>query len=76
MIGIVFYLAGSLFFNLLANHLTKDEVARYWPYSYVFDMIKNLFFAIAIILFAKQNKKRLTKISIPFLDIDQIIKNH
>ncbi len=75
MIGIVFYLAGSFFFNILANNLTKAEKDKYWFYTYMFDIIKNLFFAIAILLFAKQPKTSV-KTTIPYLDIDQTIKHN
>src|SRR5439155_7842829 len=34
--GIIFYLGGSFFFNILANHLTQAVLSKYWFYSYSF----------------------------------------
>jgi len=78
--GIIFYLGGSFFFNILANHLTQAVLSKYWFYSYSFDIIKNVLFAIAITLFAKQNRKNIKEITpyldIDHLDIDRIIKHN
>ncbi len=76
MIGIVFYLAGSFFFNILVNDIPKEQQDKYWVYTYLFDIIKNLLFVIAILLFVKQPKKTSIKTTIPYLDIDQTIKHN
>jgi hypothetical protein len=68
--GIVFYLAGSFFFNILANNFTREEVREYWKYSYLFDDVKNILFVYSIYLFAKQAKKIQIKRSEPYLDFD------
>jgi hypothetical protein len=74
--GIVFYLAGSFFFNILANNFTKEQFDKYWYYSYVFDDIKNILFVISMFLFAREHRKKLLKKTEPYLDIDhQIINN-
>jgi len=73
--GIVFYLAGSFFFNILANNFTNEQFTKYWFYSYLFDDIKNILFVISMFLFAKQQQKKPKKTE-PYLDIDhQIINN-
>ena len=78
--GMIFYLAGSFFFNILANHFSEVEWNKYWYYSYSFDIIKNVLFAIAITFFAKQNRKNIKEITpyldIDHLDIDRIIKHN
>jgi hypothetical protein len=78
--GIIFYLGGSFFFNILATHLTKAELDKYWFYSYSFDIIKNILFVISISFFAKIDKKvakkKLPYLDIDHLDIDRIVKHN
>jgi hypothetical protein len=69
--GIIFYLGGSFFFNILANHLSQEVLDDYWPYSYLFDIIKNILFAVAVPLFARESGKKI-KDHLPYLDIDEI----
>jgi hypothetical protein len=64
-IGIFFYLAGSFFFNILANQLPK-EIMKIWFYTYLFDIIKNILIAIALVLYKQKKEKK----SIPYLDIE------
>jgi len=64
-IGIFFYLAGSFFFNILANQLPK-EIMKIWFYTYLFDIIKNIFIAIALVLYKQKKEKK----SVPYLDIE------
>lgn len=73
-IGIFFYLAGSFFFNILANHMTSAELDQYWSYSYLFDVIKNMLITIGLLIY--KQKKELK--SVPYLDIDleQQTTNH
>lgn len=66
----MFYLAGAFFFYILANHLDKKEVNEYWYLSYNADIIKNILFAVGILVYAKNSeysKQRNT--SIPYLDM-------
>ena len=69
-IGIMIYLGGTFFFNILANHMNKEDLLVYWTFSYFADILKNLFFTIAIITFGRyfiaHNKK---KIDVPYLDM-------
>lgn len=53
--GIIFYLASSFFFYILANNLSETQQEKYWYISYIFDIIKNILFAIAVIVYAKKN---------------------
>ena len=65
-IGIFFYLAGSFFFNILANHMTSAELDKYWSYSYLFDIIKNILITIGVLIY---KQKREIK-PMPYLDMD------
>lgn len=69
-IAIMFYLAGSFFFYILANHMDKTEIANYWYLSFNADIIKNILLAISIIIFGKKfNIKNQGPKTIPYLDI-------
>ena len=65
-IGIFFYLAGSFFFNILANHMSKEELKQYWYYSFLFDIIKNGLIAVGLSVHRQKNRTE----SIPYLDMD------
>jgi hypothetical protein len=62
-IGIFFYLAGSFFFNILANHLSSAELDQYWSYSYLFDVIKNILITVGLLIY--KQKKGLKADAIP-----------
>jgi hypothetical protein len=68
-VAILLYLAGAFFLNILANNLSPSDLAKYWFFTYVFDIIKNVLFAYSIILYVKQNAKRI-KHQIPYLDLN------
>lgn len=73
VLGLMIYLSGSFFFNILANNVDiRKTIIKYWFFTYIFEIIKNILFLIAIVIYAKKNKKnRLQrKTSIPYLDID------
>jgi hypothetical protein len=56
-IGILIYLGGSFFIYLLANNLAYKDLDQYWVITYVFELIKNALFIIAMFLFAKEQSK-------------------
>jgi hypothetical protein len=67
--GIMFYLAGTFFFNILGNELDKNELDRYWDYSLLADIFKNIFFSIAILIYVVKTSKKPEKIkTLPNLD--------
>ncbi|MBN8676302.1 MAG: hypothetical protein J0L56_19400 [Chitinophagales bacterium] len=69
-IGIIIYLGGTFFFNILANHLDPSEIIDYWYLSYLADIIKNIFFSIGLLIYARQPKEvEDKKPTVPFLDI-------
>lgn len=71
IVGIFVYLTGTFFFNILANYISKQEIIKYWHYTYIPDIIKNLMFSIATILYSKNispEKIKQTR-NIPNLDM-------
>lgn len=72
VIGIMIYLAGSFFFNILANSETRELIIGYWFFTYIFEILKNILFLVAIVLYAKRTKDNILQktTSIPYLDID------
>jgi len=69
-VGILIYLGGSFFFNILANHIDKKQLNDYWQLTLIGEILKNVFFIVAILIFfnnsAKENRNR--DMAIPFLD--------
>jgi len=57
-LGILIYLAGTFFFNLLIDLLPKEQIREYWFITYIFDIIKNIFFTIAIFVHIRQANKK------------------
>jgi hypothetical protein len=45
VIGIIFYLSSSFFFNILASN-NLDIAGRYWFLTYIFETIKNVLFVV------------------------------
>lgn len=56
-IGIMLYLAGSLFIYIFTNMISLDDVSRYWMFTNIFAVIKNLMFAIGIYVEGKQSPR-------------------
>jgi len=68
VIGIIFYLSSSFFFNILASN-NLDIAGRYWFLTYIFETIKNVLFVVGITLLAKKSIKNKNSSSIPYLDM-------
>ena len=66
-LGILFYLGGSLFYYLLVDQLTYAEVNLFGKLTYVFEIIKNILFAFAILVYLKK-ETNVKKIELPNLD--------
>ncbi len=70
-LGILVYLGGSFFLNILANELADPEWRQYWPVTYIAEIAKNLLFCVAIIVYSPsgQNNRPLPQnsSSIPHL---------
>ncbi len=59
-IGILIYLGGSFFIYLFAEKAGSKILDDYWFLTYVFYIVKNVFFAIGIANLIAQNKKSKT----------------
>jgi hypothetical protein len=69
IVGIMTYLAGTFFFNILANELPKAQLVEYWYISYLGDILKNLLFTFAIYVYVKSSSKKPEKVkTLPNLD--------
>lgn len=70
-VGILIYLGGSFFFFILIEHLSKEQVETFGDLTYVAEIIKNIFFAIALFIYSRHTfeKKENNLNSIPHLDM-------
>jgi len=70
-VGILVYLGGSFFFNILVNMMPNAEGDKYESYSHIADILKNFLFVVAIWTFSKQTDQsvRQEKTTVPFLDM-------
>jgi len=50
VLGIMLYLAGCFFIYIYASRLEDKEVGKYWIFTNIFSILKNIFFTIAIFL--------------------------
>ena len=53
-IGIIIFLAGSLFIFAFASQLPLKELQKYWVFTNIFCIVRNCFFTIAIYILARQ----------------------
>lgn len=70
VIGIMVYLAGSFFIYLYANQLAPSEGRKFGVLLDFFYILKNIFFAVAILMAYRQPKPKTPPGSVPFLDMD------
>jgi len=70
-VGIMIYLGGSFFFNILVNSLDKGEIAKYVNVAYIAEIIKNLMFVFSVFIYKKfpLNKIHNHAKNIPNLDM-------
>lgn len=70
-IGMLIYLGGTFFFNILVNYLDEAQIENYWFLTYIADLIKNLLFCVSIIVYARTpHKEKSLHKSVPYLDLD------
>ena len=67
-IGLFIYLGGSFFIYLSANILSSKEIMKYWFFTYIVEIIKNLLFSVAILMYSKNPNNRKSNQVIPNLD--------
>jgi uncharacterized BrkB/YihY/UPF0761 family membrane protein len=56
VIALLLYVASTLFLYIIANRLTAKEMEQYWGINHVSNILTNLIFAAAFLLFRFQNK--------------------
>lgn len=69
--GLLIYLGGSFFINILANDMEQTEKDKYWTLTYIAETIKNVLFTLAIFVFSR-NPNGIAKnktSSVPYLDM-------
>jgi hypothetical protein len=69
ILGILFYLSSTFFFNILAN-TEKKTAEEYWFLTYIIETIKNIFFAVGMVAFAKQTSDKSKTVYVPNLDFN------
>lgn len=69
IIGILFYLGSSFFFNILASRYL-ETAQRWWFLTWIFETIKNFLFVVGLIFLSKKpNNNNKNSASIPYLDM-------
>lgn len=58
--GIMIYLAGSFFIYIFTNNVDIETRHFYWMFTNVFTIIKNVLFAIGILIFKTTSKSKST----------------
>lgn len=68
-IGILIYLGGAFFFNLLADHMANND---YWYITYIIQTVTNILFTVGLYIYIKMPEPALLdkNSKIPYLDID------
>jgi len=70
-IGIMLYLGGSFFFYILGNHIPPKQLENYWYFTYIVEIVKNILFAIALIVYSHHNsKEKIPNQNLPYLDFN------
>jgi len=70
-VGILIYLGGSFFINILVDDMSKTEKVKYWILTYIAETIKNVLFVVAILVYSRQPDENTPKkpSSVPYLDL-------
>jgi len=69
ILGILLYLSGSFFIYILADQIGAEELRRMWILTFLFYIVKGIFFAISILIYKRQSPKNNTGNKIPYLDM-------
>ena len=56
VVGILFYVASTLFLYLIANNLSNDEMQKYWRINDYSNILTNVIFSSAFLLYRFQHK--------------------
>lgn len=70
-VGLLLYLGGTFFFNILVTQMSLAEFDNYWHYTYIAEILKNILFLVALFKISPAKKKDfLPQARMPYLDID------
>ncbi len=71
--GILIYLGVSFFFYISINELNQNEIAVFGNLTYLTELLKNIFFTVAIFVYTKYPESMFAeekkKVIVPFLDM-------
>lgn len=67
VLGVMIYIGFTFFFNILANSLSPEFFFKYYYYTYLGDILKNILFSLAIFFASKNNLPNVA--TIPKLDL-------
>ncbi len=69
-VGLLIFLSGNFFMNILAETLPRAELDKYWFINYITDAIKTVFFGISLYYYSLNVKiSKKEKSSVPYLDM-------
>lgn len=68
VLAFMLYLSGAFFIYIFANQIPESELKRYWMFTYIFYIVKNILFAVGILIFSLQqpNQKRHVQQSVKY----------
>lgn len=64
--GILVYLSGTFFIYMFTMSMSEEELDRYWFINYVFNIIKNIFIALAFFVKSRKSKSDLEEQSLGY----------
>lgn len=67
-VGLFIYLGGSFFIYLYSSTITRQELDKFWLFTYVVEIIKNILFISSIFVYSKNLKKTNGDQTLPNLD--------
>lgn len=67
-VGILIYLGGSFFFYILTNHIPREQIYKYKLLTYIAEIIKNILFAVALLMYLRKRPENDKKVKVPNLD--------
>ena len=69
--GLLIFLSGTFFINILAESLPRKDLDKYWFINYLIDTIKTIFFATSLFIYSKKIKQTTTlnQTKVPYLDM-------
>jgi hypothetical protein len=56
VIALLLYVASTLFLYIIASRLSDKEIEQYWAINHIANILMNLIFSVAFILYHSQKK--------------------